>query len=142
MPNCDFNKVAMRTWLSYFSLYLPFDFGKYFLLMHYFLASVRDVVLNTVKTEKFKDSVNKGNAFRAFLGDLSKAFDWIDHMFLIAKLVAFGFPLLSLKLIYFCSSNQKTQSIKTKQNFSDRTDIESAVPQGSVLEPLLIYIWL
>ena len=43
--------------------------------MHYSLASVRDVVLNTVKTEKFKDSVNKGNAFRAILGDLSKAFD-------------------------------------------------------------------
>ena len=43
--------------------------------MQYFLANVRDVVLNTVKTEKFKDSVNKGNAFRAFLGDLSKAFD-------------------------------------------------------------------
>ena len=60
--------------LIFHSIY-PLNFGKYFLLMQYFLANVRDVVLNTVKTEKFKDSVNKGNAFRAFLGDLSKAFD-------------------------------------------------------------------
>ena len=40
-------------------------------------------------TEKFSESVNKGNTFGALLSDLSKAFDCIDYMLLIAKIFAF-----------------------------------------------------
>ena len=53
-----------------------------------------------VMTQKFKESIDKGNAFRALLTDLSKGFDCIDHILLIAKLSPFGAPPLSLKLIY------------------------------------------
>ena len=53
---------------------------------------------------------------------------------MIAKLFAFGVSPLSLKLIYFCLSNQ-TQRIEINENFGDRTDIESGVPQCSVLGP-------
>ena len=34
-----------------------------------------------VMTEKFKKSIDKGNAFGALLNDLSKAFDCIDTHF-------------------------------------------------------------
>ena len=90
-------------------------------------------------TEKFKESIDEGNAFGALLNDLSKAFDCIHHTHLTAKLSAFGVSPLSLKLIYSYLSN-RTQRIKIKENFSDRTDIEFAVRQGSVLGPLLFNI--
>ena len=72
-------------------------------------------------SEKFKESVDKGNAFGALLTGLSKAFDWIDHTLLIAKLSAFGVSLLSLKLLYSYLSN-RTQQIKINESFSDRTE--------------------
>ena len=40
-------------------------------------------------TEKFKESVNKGNPFGALLTNLSKAFDCTDHKLLIHKFSAF-----------------------------------------------------
>ena len=65
-------------------------------------------------TEKFRESVDKGNTFEALLTDLSKAFDCIDVALFIAKLFAFGVLPLSLKLIYSYLSNQ-TQRIKIKK---------------------------
>ena len=92
-----------------------------------------------VMTEKFKESIDKGNAFGALLTDLSKAFNCIDDTLLIAKLSAFGVSPLSLKLLYSYLSN-RTQQIKINGNFSDRTDIEFGVPQGSILGPILFNI--
>ena len=90
-------------------------------------------------TEKFKESVDKANAFGALLADLSKAFHCIDHTLLIAKLSSFGVSPLSLKLLYSYLSD-RTQRIKIKENFSDRTDIEFGVPQGSILGQIVFNI--
>ena len=46
---------------------------------------------------------------------------------------------LSLKLLYSYLWN-RTQRIKINKNFSDRTDIEFSVPQGSILGPILFNI--
>ena len=51
-------------------------------------------------TEKFKESIDKGNAFGALLTDSSKAFDFIDQTLLIAEHFTFGISPLSLELIY------------------------------------------
>ena len=58
---------------------------------------------------------------------------------MIAKLSAFGVSLLSLKFLYSYLSNL-TQLIKINENFSDRTDIEFGVHQGSILGPILFNI--
>ena len=63
-----------------------------------------------VMTEKFKESIDKGNAFGALLTDLSKAFDCIDDTLLLAKLSAFGVSPLSLKLLYSYISDLANQN--------------------------------
>ena len=60
--------------------------------------------------EKFKESVNKGNEFGVVLTDLLKAFVYIDHKLLIAKLFWYGVTPLSLNLI-FSFLSYKTQRV-------------------------------
>ena len=50
-----------------------------------------------VMLEKFKESQDKGEEFRAFFTDLSKAFDCRDHNLLITKLSWYGVTPISLK---------------------------------------------
>ena len=76
-----------------------------------------------VMLEKFKESVDKGNEFGALLTDLSKAFDCIDHKLLIAKLCWYGVSSSSLNLIVSYFSN-RTQRVKIKTSYSDRSNIE------------------
>ena len=61
--------------------------------------------------EKCKNAVDKGKCFGALQTNLSKAFDCLSHELLIAKLHAYGFNLLTLKLIqsYLSKRKQRTR---------------------------------
>ena len=50
--------------------------------------------------ELCKKALDRGQKFGVLLTDLSKAFDCLVHDLLIAKLDAYGFDYLSLKLIF------------------------------------------
>ena len=67
--------------------------------------------------EKWKKSVGNGGAFGALLTDLSKAFDFLPHELLIAKLDAYCFDKSSLKLIHSYLSNRK-QRVKINDTYS------------------------
>ena len=90
---------------------------------------------------KWKSAVDKGKYFGALLTDLSKAFDCISHELILAKLHAYGFSLRALRLIHSYLTNRK-QRTKVNGKYSSWEVILFGVPQRSILEPLLLNIFL
>jgi len=78
---------------------------------------------------------------RAVFLDISKAFDKVWHEGLIFKLEQNGVSGSLLNLFQNYLSNRK-QRVVLNGSFSDYTGIESGVPQGSVLGPLLFLIYI
>jgi ribonuclease P/MRP protein subunit RPP40 len=78
---------------------------------------------------------------RAIFLDISKAFDKVWHKGLIFKLKRNG---VSGKLLNFFESylNNRKQRVALNGFYSDYASIESGVPQGSVLGPLLFLVYI
>ena len=78
---------------------------------------------------------------RAVFLDMSKAFDKVWHKGLLFKLKQNG---VSGKLLSFFESylSNRKQRVALNGSFSDYADIESGVPQGSVLGPLLFLVYI
>ena len=72
--------------------------------------------------EKWKKSVDNGGAFGMLFTDLSKAFDYLSHGLLIAKLDAYGFNKNALKLVNSYLSNRK-QRVKINNKYSSWSEI-------------------
>ena len=79
--------------------------------------------------------------FGALLTYLSKAFDCLNYDLMIAKLNAYGFSLLALRLIHDYLSNRK-QRRRINNSYSTWMEIVFGVLQGSILGPLLFNIFL
>ena len=91
--------------------------------------------------EKRKRSLDRGKVFGVLLTDLSKAFDYLNHDLLIAKLNAYGFSLPAMRLIHDYLLNRKQRTGKNN-SYSTWIEIVFGVPQGSILGPLLFDIFL
>ena len=74
--------------------------------------------------EKWRESVVSGNVFGALLTDLSKAFDCLPHDLILAKLHAYGFDEMSLKLMHNYLSGRQ-QRTKIENTYSSRKDIKA-----------------
>ena len=90
---------------------------------------------------KMEKIVDCGGVCGALLTDLSKVFDFISHDLFIVKLKAYGFQIDALNLDDNYLSNRK-QRVKIIETFGCRQSIECGVPQGSILDPLLLNIHL
>ena len=73
--------------------------------------------------------------------DLSKAFDTLDHEILLEKLLYYGIKGVSLKLMESYLTNRK-QYVNIDGTCSEMSTLNTGVPQGSILGPLLFIIYI
>ena len=73
--------------------------------------------------------------FGALLTELSKSFDRLSHILLVAKLNAYGFDNRAVRFVYdyLTSCKQRTKISNTYRSWQE---ILSEVPQVSILGPL------
>ena len=75
------------------------------------------------------------------MSDFPKAFETINHGFLLSKLHAYGFSkqALSFRCSYLKNRRQKVQ---IKNKFSSLKEVIAGVPQGSIDEPLILNLFI
>ena len=96
-------------------------------------------LMRNILVEKCREVLDKRGYAEILLTDLSKAFDCINHELLITKLRAYDFSLESLTFIQSYLTN-RIQRVKINFSFSEYSNVESGVPQGSIFGPLFFNI--
>ena len=90
--------------------------------------------------EKWKKAVDTKIILGALLTELSKAFDFLPHDLILAKLNGYGFSLPALNLIQNYLANKK-ETAKINDSYSPWSGILFGVLQGFILGPLLFNIF-
>ena len=104
-----------------------FDYRKSYSIQHVITSLIED----------WPENLDQNILVGAVLADFSKAFDYILHEFLIAKLAAFGFNLNPMALILTYLKIRK-QSVWIKSKHSSFENKISGMHQWLLVGPILL----
>ena len=91
--------------------------------------------------ESWNVRVNNGSKVGVTIMDLSKAFDSLNHELLLTEIKAYGLDSNSVTFMKRYITN-RLQRCKINNSFSEWGKVLNGVPQGSILGPLLLNIFL
>ena len=92
-------------------------------------------------TENIQTQLDKGKYCAGVFVDLKKDFDTVDHNILLQKRDYYG--IRDIDKEWFCSYLKKRkQFVSIENNMPSVKEILTAVPQGSILGPLLFLIFI
>ena len=92
-------------------------------------------------TEKIRNTIANGNYGCGIFIDLKKAFDTVNHSILLKKLEHYGIRGIPFQCLEYYLSN-RTQYVSVNGHTLEQLSITRGVPQGSVLGPLLFFIFV
>ena len=94
----------------------------------------------TNASDRIARAFNKSGATRSVALDISKAFDRIWHVGLLHKLKSYGVSgwIFSLALSFL---RNRWLRVALDRNSSKRYTVNSGVPQGSILDPILFQLY-
>ena len=137
---CCFDKLLelaidkrLRQFFNKNSSFYDFQFG--FREGHSTSHALQETV-NTIRSH-----LDTGENVMGLYLDLKKAFDTVDHTILLQKLYHYGVRGLAYNVISSYLSNRK-QCMYVNGTYSKYLNINTGVPQGSVLGPLLFLIYV